>query len=49
MVKKITCRDFNGLIVEGGQYERGGDPSDSSFSLLQMVCQMRTFILEIVK
>ena len=29
-------------MVVGGQYERGG-PSDSSLSLLQIICQTQVF------
>ena len=51
MVKYIyiyiyTHRDFSGLMVVGSQYERGGDPSDSSFSLLQMPCQTQVFYFD---
>ena len=33
-------------MVVGSQYERGGDPSDSSFSLLQMPCQTQVFYFD---
>ena len=36
--KKITRRGFGILMVEGGQYNGGGDFSNSSFSLFQMFC-----------
>ena len=41
--KKNSRRDFGGLMMVGGQYEKGGGPSNSSFSLLQMLCQTQVF------
>ena len=42
-LKKNSRRDFGGLMMVGGQYEKGGGPSNSSFSLLQMLCQTQAF------
>ena len=42
-IKKNTRRGFGDLMVVGGQYDKGGDPLDSSFSLLYMFCQSQVF------
>ena len=33
-------------MVVGGQYDRGGGPSDFSFSIFQMFCQSQVFYSE---
>ena len=47
MVKKkkklLVRRGFGDLMVVGGQYDKGGDSLDSSFSLLYMFCQSQVF------
>lgn len=44
--KKIPIGGFSVLMVVGGQYDRGGGPSDFSFSIFQMFYQFQVFYSE---